>query len=215
VLKCLGVKCFQPFVDRDEAGLRLAAELPALDRPIVLGLPRGGVPVAAAVARTLGAPLDVFVVRKLGAPGQPELAMGAVASGGVRILNDDVLRRGHVSATVLAEVTARERAAVESRERAYRGNRPPPDLDGRDVVLVDDGLATGATMRAAVAAVRARGPERVVVAVPVAPSATLAAFAQDGLETACVHAPDDFVSVGSWYRDFGQVTDEEVIRLIS
>jgi putative phosphoribosyl transferase len=215
VLKCLGVKFFQPFVDRDDAGRRLAAELPGLDRPFVLGLPRGGVPVAAAVARALGAPLDVFVARKLGVPAQPELAMGAVASGGVRILNDDVLRRGHVSATVLAEVTARERAAVESRERAYRGDRPPPDLGGRDVVLVDDGLATGATMQAAVAAVRALGPKRVVVAVPVAPSEVLTAFARDGLETACVHAPDDFVSVGSWYRDFGQVTDEEVIRLIS
>jgi predicted phosphoribosyltransferase len=215
VLKCLGVKCFQPFADRDEAGRRLAAELPALDRPIVLALPRGGVPVAAAVSRALGAPLDVFVVRKLGAPGQPELAMGAVASGGVRILNDDVLQRGHVSAAVLAEVTARERAAVESRERAYRGDRPPPDLTGRDVVLVDDGLATGATMRAAVAAVHALGPKRVLVAVPVAPSETLAAFAHDGLETACLHAPEDFVSVGSWYREFEQVTDDEVIRLIS
>jgi len=158
VLKCLGVKFSQPFADREEAGRRLAAELPALDRPFVLALPRGGVPVAAAVARAIGAPLDVFVVRKLGVPAQPELAMGAVASRGVRVLNDDVLRRGHVSAAVLAEVTARERAAVESRERAYRGDRLPPDLSERDVVLVDDGLATGATMRAAVAAVRIVAP---------------------------------------------------------
>ena len=131
------------------------------------------------------------------------------------MLNEDVLRRARVSPAVLDEVTARERAAVESRERAYRGDRPPRELSGLDVVLVDDGLATGATMRAAVAAVRALRPARVVVAVPVAPAETLAAFARDGLEIACVHVPGDFVSVGSWYRDFGQVTDEEVIRLIS
>ncbi|HST14316.1 MAG TPA: phosphoribosyltransferase family protein [Gaiellaceae bacterium] len=204
---------FPPFPDREEAGSRLAAELPALDRPIVLALPRGGVPVAAAVARALGAPLDVFVVRKLGLPAQPELAMGAIASGGVRVLNDEVLRQAAVPAAVLEEVTARERAAVEARERLYRGDRPAPALAGRDVVLVDDGLATGATMRAAVVAVRAHGPSRVVVAVPIAPAETVAAFRWAGIELACVHVPDDFVSVGSWYRDFGQVSDEEVIRL--
>jgi predicted phosphoribosyltransferase len=208
------VSRFPPFPDREEAGRRLAAALPTLDRPIVLGLPRGGVPVAAAVARALGAPLDVFVVRKLGLPMQPELAMGAVASSGVRVLNEDVLRQAGVPAAVLEEVTARERAAVEARERLYRGDRPAPALVGRDSVLVDDGLATGATMRAAVAAVRALGPSRVVVAVPVAPADTVAAFGRDGIELACVHVPDDFVSVGSWYRDFGQVSDEEVIRLI-
>lgn len=215
MLKCRGVKLSQPFRDRDEAGRRLAAELPALEDPIVLALPRGGVPVGAAVARAIGAPLDVFVVRKLGVPVQPELAMGAVASGGVRVVNDDVLREAGVSAAVLEEVTRRERAAVESRERLYRGGRPAPTLAARDVVLVDDGLATGATMRAAVAAVQAREPRRVVVAVPVAPAGTVAGFVRDGLEVACVQMPDDFVSVGSWYRDFGQVTDEEVIRLIS
>lgn len=209
------VKFSPPFRDREEAGRRLGAELPAIDRPIVLGLPRGGVPVAAAVAREICAPLDVFVVRKLGVPVQPELAMGAVASGGVRVVNDDVLREAGVSAAVLEEVTRRERAAVESRERLYRGGRPAPTLAARDVVLVDDGLATGATMRAAVAAVQAREPRRVVVAVPVAPAGTVAGFVRDGLEVACVQMPDDFVSVGSWYRDFGQVTDEEVIRLIS
>lgn len=205
---------FPPFRDREEAGRRLAAELPALDRPIVLALPRGGVPVAAAVARALGTPLDVFVVRKLGLPAQPELAMGAVASGGARVLNEDVVRRAGVPAAVIEEVTARERAAVESRERLYRGDRPAPALTGLDVVLVDDGLATGATMRAAVAAVGAHHPRRVVVAVPVAPAETVAAFRRGGIEVACVHVPDDFVSVGSWYRDFGQVSDEEVIRLI-
>jgi predicted phosphoribosyltransferase len=204
-----------PFPDRNEAGRRLAAKLPSLDRPIVLGLPRGGVPVAAAVARAIGAPLDVFVVRKLGVPVQPELAMGAIASGGVRVVNDDVVRQAQVPAAVLEEVTARERAVVEARERLYRGDRPLPALGGRDVVLVDDGLATGATMRAAVAAVQVQAPSRVVVAVPVAPVETVAAFARDGIEIVCVHVPAAFVAVGSWYRDFGQVDDEEVIRLIS
>jgi predicted phosphoribosyltransferase len=215
VLKCLGVKPFPPFPDREEAGFRLAAELPELDRPFVLALPRGGVPVAAAVARAIGAPLDVFVVRKLGVPVQPELAMGAVASGGVRVVNEEVLRQAGVPAQMLDQVTVRERAVVESRERRYRGERPAPTIAGRNVVLVDDGLATGATMRAAVEAVRILGPSRVVVAVPVAPPETVASFTRDGLEIACVHVPEDFVSVGSWYRDFGQVSDEEVIRLIS
>jgi putative phosphoribosyl transferase len=206
---------FPPFSDRDEAGRRLAAELPALDRPIVLALPRGGVPVAAAVADAIGAQLDVFVVRKLGVPVQPELAMGAVATGGIRVVNEDVLRQAGIPAEVLEEVTERELAAVAARERLYRGDRQAPALAGRDVVLVDDGLATGATMRAAVAAVQALEPSRVVVAVPVAPADTVAAFARDGIEILCVHAPDDFSSVGSWYRDFGQVSDDEVIRLSS
>ena len=215
MLKCRGVRFSPPFADRDEAGRRLATELPELDRPIVLALPRGGAPVAAAVARAIDAPLDVFVVCKLGVPSQPELAMGAVASGGVRVVNDDVVRRAGVTEAVLEEVTARERAVVESRERLYRSGRAPVALTARAVVLVDDGLATGATMRAAVAAVRALGPRRVVVAVPVAPLETVAEFARDGLEIACVYVVRDFVSVGSWYGDFGQVTDEEVIRLIS
>ncbi|MGN6799409.1 MAG: phosphoribosyltransferase [Gaiellaceae bacterium] len=209
------MKSSLPFNDRDEAGRRLAAELPELDRPLVLGLPRGGVAVGAAVTRVLGAPLDVFVVRKLGLPSQPELAMGAVASTGVRVLNEDVVRRAGIPASLLEDVTARERAAVELRERLYRGTRPPAEIRARDVVLVDDGLATGATMRVAVVAVRALAPARVVVAVPVAPAETVAALALEGLEIACVHASDDFVSVGSWYRDFEQVTDEEVVRLIS
>ena len=215
MLKCRGVTFSPLFADREDAGRRLADELPTLDDPIVLALPRGGVPVAAALALAIGAPLDVFVVRKLGVPMQPELAMGAVASGGVRVVNEDVLRDAGVPPAVLEEVTARERAAVEARERRYRGDRPEPRLALRELVLVDDGLATGATMRAAVEAVRKREPTRVVVAVPVAPTGTVASFARDGVEIACVHASDDFVSVGSWYRDFGQVTDEEVIRLIS
>jgi putative phosphoribosyl transferase len=193
----------------------LARELPALERPIVLALPRGGVPVGAAVALAIDAPLDLFVVRTLGVPVQPELAMGAVASGGVRVVNEDVLRDAGVSPAVLEEATARERAFVESRERLYRGDRAMSELGGRDVVLVDDGLATGATMRAAVAAIHAHGPSRVVVAVPVAPAETVAVFERDGIEVVCPLVPRDFVSVGSWYRDFGQVSDEEVIRLIS
>jgi putative phosphoribosyl transferase len=204
-----------PFADRNEAGCRLARELPALERPIVLALPRGGVPVAAAVALAIGAPLDVFVVRKLGVPAQPELAMGAVASGGARVVNENVLRDAGVSATVLEEVTMRERALVESRERLYRGDRSMPELGGRDVVLVDDGLATGATMRAAVAAIQAHGPARVVVAVPVAPAETVAVFEREGVEVVCPLVPREFASVGSWYRDFGQVSDEEVVRLLS
>lgn len=205
----------QPFPDRFAAGRTLAGELPPLERPIVLALPRGGVPVGAAVAEAIGAPLDVFVVRKLGLPIQPELAMGAVASGGVRVLNEDVLREAAVPPEVLEEVSARECDEVESRERRYRGDRPAPELAGRDVVLVDDGLATGATMRAAVAAVHAHGPRRVIVAVPVAPAETVASFARAGAELVCPIRARNFLSVGSWYRDFGQVTDEEVIRLLS
>jgi predicted phosphoribosyltransferase len=186
-----------------------------LDRPLVLALPRGGVPVAAALAGVLDAQLDVLVVRKLGVPVQPELAMGAVASGGVRVLNEDVLRHAGIGAAVVEDVTARELAAVEARERLYRGGRPAPSLAGRNVVLVDDGLATGATMRAAAAAVQAQGPSRIIVAVPVAPAETVSAFRRDGIEIVCLQAPEDFVAVGSWYRDFGQVSDEEVIRLIS
>jgi putative phosphoribosyl transferase len=203
------------FTDRADAGRRLADELPSLDRPVVLALPRGGVPVGDAVARVLGAPLDVFVVRKLGLPAQPELAMGAVASGGARVLNEAVLAHADVPADVLEEVAARELAEVEARERLYRGDRTAPHLAGRDVVLVDDGLATGATMRAAVAALRTHEPSRVLAAVPVAPLETAAAFAREGIELVCPFRPREFVSVGSWYRDFGQVSDEEVIRLIS
>ena len=203
-----------PFPDRAEAGRRLAAELPALDRPIVLGLPRGGVPVAAAVASAIGAPLDVFVVRKLGLPAQPELAMGAIASGGVRVLNEDVLREASVPAAVLDEVTARELELLRVRERLFRDDRMPVPLAGRDVVVVDDGIATGATMRAALHAVEELKPRRVLAAVPVVPRATLEAFARDGLELVAVLVPDAFVAVGAWYRDFRPTTDDEVRSLL-
>jgi len=180
----------------------------------VLGLPRGGVPVAAAVAEELHAPLGVFVVRKLGLPVQPELAMGAIATGGVRVLNEDVLREGRVSSEVLEEVTRRESARLAARERLYRGDAPPPELAGREVVLVDDGLATGATMRAAVAAAREQAPARVVVAVPVAPPETVEAFRRDAIELVCLVVPRPFVAVGVWYDDFGATSDDEVVELL-
>jgi putative phosphoribosyl transferase len=203
-----------PFVDRADAGRRLAAALPALDRPLVLGLARGGVPVAAAVAAELGAEVDVVVVRKLGLPEQPELAMGALASGGVRVLNQAVLRDADVPPAVLEEVTRRERAELATREQLYRGDRPAPSLAGRDVVLVDDGLATGATMRAAVEAARTQAPARLVVGVPVAPRETVAAFARDGIPVVRVLEPRPFVAVGAWYADFRATTDDEVVRAL-
>jgi putative phosphoribosyl transferase len=186
-----------------------------LESAIVLGLPRGGVPVAAAVAEKIRAPLDVFVVRKLGLPIQPELAMGAIATGGVRVLNEDVIRHARVSSDVLDAVTRRESKLLADRERAYRGDRPPPQLAGRDAVLVDDGLATGATMRAAVAAASVQDPRRIVVAVPVAPVETLEAFRRDGIEIVCVLAPEPFVAVGVWYRDFAPVGDDEVVSALA
>ncbi len=200
-----------PFADRSDAGRRLAGALPELERPLILGLPRGGVPVAAAVARALEAPFDVFVVRKLGLPAQPELAIGAIASGGVRVLNEEVLRVAGVSSEVLEQVTRREAIMLDARERLYRGGRPSEPLAGRDVVLVDDGLATGATMRAAATAVTRQGPRRLVVGVPVAPAETVAAFRRDGIEIATLLQPEPFVAVGAWYRDFSATSDVEVM----
>ena len=205
------------FADRRAAAGELAQAL----RPVVgdadvvvLGLPRGGVPVAAVVADVLGSELDVFVVRKLGLPRQPELAMGAVAGGGVRVLNDDVLADAAVPAEVLDSVTRREVAEVERRERRYRGDRPPARLEARTVVLVDDGLATGATMRAAVDAARLRRPAHLVVAVPVAPRETVALFERADVDIVCLASPDPFLAVGYWYRDFTPTTDDEVAGLL-
>jgi putative phosphoribosyl transferase len=202
-----------PFENRAEAGRELAGRLsavPGLEDAVVLGLPRGGVPVAAQVAAALGAPLDVFVVRKLGVPGQPELAMGAIATGGVRVLNDSVVRQLSISQDAIDDVSRQESVELVRREREYRGERPPAPLADRTVVLVDDGLATGATMRAAVEAVRVAGPARVVVAVPVGAPETCQSMDEVADEVLCLHAPDPFGAVGAFYVDFGQTTDDEV-----
>jgi putative phosphoribosyl transferase len=205
------------FADRADAGRRLAERLGAYAGRrdvIVLGLPRGGVPVAAEVARSLHAPLDVCVVRKLGVPGDEELALGAIATGGVLVLNDRVVSDLHLSDEAIADVAAVELAELCRREQAYRGERPPADVAGRTVIVVDDGLATGATMRAAVRAVRMRAPARVVVAVPVAAAETCAALGPEVDEVVCALRPADFRSVGGWYDDFSPTTDDEVRRCV-
>lgn len=208
---------FPRFRDRREAGRRLAEELPEYaHRPdvIVLALPRGGVPVGYEVARALGVPLDVFIVRKLGLPWHEELAMGAIASGGVRVLDRDLMRVARVDEQQLQQVIDVEQAELERREQRYRGDRPFPDLHGRTVILVDDGLATGATMQAAVAALRAEGPTKIVVAVPVAAPSTCAAFRDVADEIVCAVTPEPFRAVGLWYDDFSQTTDDEVHELL-
>jgi putative phosphoribosyl transferase len=206
-----------PFRNRRDAGQRLALELQAYaHRPnvIVLALPRGGVPVGFEVAKELAAPLDVFVVRKLGLPWHDELAMGAIASGGVRVLNRDLIRVARVTEAEIARVVAAEQTELERRERLYRGDRPFPDLHGKTVILVDDGLATGSTMRAGVEALRLEGPARVVVAVPVAAQETCNAFRDIADEIVCAETPEPFRAVGLWYQDFSQTTDEEVHELL-
>ena len=181
----------------------------------MLGLPRGGVPVAYEVANALRVPLDVFIVRKLGVPGYEELAMGAIASGGVRVLNEDVVRQIPNAAAIIEAVTAQETAELERREREYRDGRPAPELRGRTVILVDDGLATGATMRAAVAALRQQGAAKIVVAVPVGAPETCAEFAEEVDETICAITPEYFRAVGQYYDDFSQTTDDEVRALLA
>ncbi len=205
------------FRDRVEAGQYLAERLPqyanATDA-VVLGLPRGGVVVASEVARQLGVPLDVFLVRKLGVPGYEELAMGAIASGGVRVMNEDVLRQISVSESTIEAVTRREERELLRREEAYRGHRPPLDVKDLTVILVDDGLATGATMRAAVRALQRQGPKRLVVAVPTAAPDTCDEFRAEVDEILCAMTPMPFHAVGAWYEDFSQTTDEEVQQLL-
>lgn len=203
--------------DRREAGQRLAERLlDYRDRPdvVVLGLPRGGVVVAYEVARRLHAPLDVFVVRKLGAPGQEELAMGAIASGGVRVLNSAVVDVWGIPSRVIEEVTEQEQRELERREKLYRGARPPLPVEGRTVILVDDGIATGATMRAAVAALRRLNPARIVVAAPTAAPQACELLAAEADEVVCDFTPDPFYSVGLWYDDFTQNPDEEIRELL-
>ncbi|ANW16799.1 phosphoribosyltransferase family protein [Streptomyces clavuligerus] len=204
------------FLDRDEAGRRLAGRLTSLrDRdPVVLGLPRGGVPVAARVAEALGAPLDICLVRKLGVPFQPELGMGAVGEDGVRVVNERVVRGAGVSPGELAAVEERERAVLAERAARYRGERPAEPLGGRTVVLVDDGVATGSTARAACRIVRARGAAHVVLAVPVAPPHWTSVLAGEADELVCLHTPVDFAAVGQFYANFAQTRDEEVVRAL-
>lgn len=184
------------------------------EQPLVLGLPRGGVPVAAEVARLLGAPLDVLLVRKLGVPFQPEVAFGAIGEDGVRVLNTQLVSRLSLTSGQIAEVETRERTELLRRVGRYRGDRPPLALAGRTVIIVDDGLATGATARAAVEVARARGAERIVVAVPVAPPDTVADLAAAASQVVCLLSPGLFRGVGEWYDDFGQTTDEEVTSLL-
>lgn len=203
--------------DRKEAGQRLAERLlDYRDRPdvVVLGLPRGGVVIASEIARRLHAPLDVFVVRKLGVPGQEELAMGAIASGGVRVLNSAVVDVCGIPASVIEEVTEQERRELERRERLYRGVRPPIAIEGRTVILVDDGIATGATMRAAVAALRRLKPARIIVAAPTAAPQACELLSKEADEVICDIMPDPFYSVGLWYDDFTQNSDEEIRELL-
>jgi putative phosphoribosyl transferase len=201
-----------PYADRAAAGRALATLLEHLRGPrtVVLGLPRGGVPVAAQVAAALGAPLDVLVVRKLGLPGQPELAMGAVASGGVRVLNPEVLTAHRVTPEQLAEVTGRELLELHRRERAYRGERDPVPLAGAVVVLVDDGLATGASAAAAIRAAREHGPASVVLAVPVGAPEVVRRLATVADDVVCAHEPAELIAVGRHYADFAEVSDDAV-----
>src|SRR6266404_9226731 len=206
------------FLNRTEAGRLLAEKLEKYanrNDAVVLGLPRGGVPVAYEVAKHLRTPLDVFIVRKLGVPGFEELAAGAIASGGVRVLNQDVVRAIPHAEEAIEAVTAKETAELERREHIYREGRPPPELRGRIVILVDDALATGATMRAAVKALRQGGAAKIVVAVPVGPPDTCRELEQQADETVCLSTPAFFQAVGQYYEDFSQTTDEDVRELLS
>jgi predicted phosphoribosyltransferase len=205
------------FDDRIDAGRRLAARLArfrALPDTVVLALPRGGVPVGFEIARELQLPLDVFVVRKLGAPGQEELAMGAVASGGVRVIDASLIAHLGVSDEDLREVIDSETRELERRTREFRGDAPPPDVRGKQVILVDDGLATGSTMKAAVLALRKQQPGALIVAVPVGAKSTCAQLREFADEVVCLESPIHFQAVGEWYRDFTQTTDDEVRELL-
>ena len=204
------------FLDRSDAGRRLANRTLHLrgEDVVVLALPRGGVPVAAEVARALGAPLDVIVVRKLGVPVQPELGMGAIGEGDVRIINPEVVAITHVTDAEIATVERRERAELDRRARRFRGDRPRTPLAGRTAVIIDDGIATGSTARAACQVARAQGAARVVLAVPVAPPSACAALAADADEVICLETPGHFLAIGEWYRDFSQTSDREVISLL-
>jgi predicted phosphoribosyltransferase len=208
---------FTEFRDRAEGGRLLAeklADLAGRSDVLVLALPRGGVPVGFEVARALESPLDVFVVRKLGVPGDEELAMGAIASGGVRVLNDEVIRALDIPDRIIRAVVTRELRELNRQERLYRGDRPPLEVRGRIVILVDDGIATGSTMRAAVGAVRRLRPARVIIAAPAIAPSTYSALCDEGHECVGLILPDPFHAVGAWYENFSQMTDEEVRELL-
>jgi putative phosphoribosyl transferase len=207
-----------PFLDRSDAGRKLAERLGHyVKQPgcLVLALPRGGVPVAYVVARALDLPLDVFLVRKLGVPGHAELAMGALASGGVKVLNEDVVRVLHISCEAIEAVARKEQWELERRERAYREGRPAPEVTGRTIILIDDGLATGASMKAAVLALREADARRIVVAIPVASPRTRSEIAELADETICVETPEGLFAVGEWYFNFSQITDREVREILT
>jgi predicted phosphoribosyltransferase len=206
------------YQDRHDAGKRLAERLSAYaHRPdvLVLALPRGGVPVAYEVARRLNAPLDAFIVRKLGVPDYEELAMGALASGGIRVLNNDVIHTLHIPASVIEEVTATEQRELERREQLYRDGRPTPDVKGRTIILIDDGLATGATMRAALQALQCQQPDHLIAAAPVAAPQTYLELLSEADDVICPLMPDPFFAVGFWYQNFAQTSDQEVHDLLA
>lgn len=205
------------FHDRADAGRQLAAKLAAyVNRPevLVLGLPRGGIPVAAEVARSLHALLDVCLVRKLGVPGHSELAMGAIASDGVPVLNNDIINWLEISDQTIRVVTAQELRELRRRDRAYRGNRPPPTISDRIIILVDDGIATSATIRAAISVIKPHHPAKLVIAVPVAPQEICKQLQTEVDEVVCLMTPEPFYAIGLWYEDFSQLTDAEVRALL-
>jgi predicted phosphoribosyltransferase len=205
------------FNDRVDAGRKLAKDLLKYANRsdvLILALPRGGVPVAFEVAKELNVKMDVFIVRKLGVPGNEELAMGAIASDNIRVLNEDVVMSFQIPERVIDTVAEKERRELERRERAYRGDRPKPEIEGSTVILIDDGLATGATMRAAAAALKTKNPAKIVIAVPTAAPDTCEIFRKEVDEIICLATPEPFYGVGAWYEDFSQTTDKEVCELL-
>jgi putative phosphoribosyl transferase len=213
----LGEPVIIPFADRRQAGKKLATQLASYANRsdvLVLALPRGGVPVGFEVARALRAPLDVFLVRKLGVPGHEELAMGAIGTGGVRVLNEEVTSQMQISSSAIDEVARREEQELKRRERLYRGDRAAPSVQGCTVILIDDGLATGSTMRAAATALRKMQPSKIIVAVPVAAAETCADLRNEVDEVVCGATPEPFMAVGAWYSDFEQTSDDEVRELL-